>query len=53
MWQGHLDCYSDKLEDITKSPDDSDVGYFVEVDSKYPNVKKQNHQLSIFSSEET
>ena len=26
-----------KLEDILSTPDDSDIGYFVEVDSKYPN----------------
>ena len=29
------------LEDITNTPDDSDIGYFLEIDSKYPdNLKK-------------
>ena len=34
-----------KLEDILKTPDDSDIGYFIEVDLKYPdNIKqKTNH----------
>ena len=31
-----------KLEDILKSPDDSDLGYFIEVDLKYPdNIKEK------------
>ena len=29
-----------KLEDIFNTPDDSDIGYFIEVDLKYPiNIK--------------
>ena len=29
-----------KLQDILKTPDDSDIGYFIEVDLKYPdNIK--------------
>ena len=33
-----------KLEDILKTPDDSDIGYFIQVDLTYPeNIKeKQN-----------
>ena len=32
-----------KLEDILNTPNDSNVGYFVEVDLRYPdNIKKQN-----------
>ena len=34
MWKGHPDCYVDKLEDISKTPDDSDFGYSIEVDLK-------------------
>ena len=31
-----------KVEDIIKTPDDSDIGYFIEVDLKYPdNIKEK------------
>ena len=30
-----------KLEDIKNTPDDSDIGYFIEVDIKYPDNIKQ------------
>ena len=34
-----------KLEDILNTPDDSDIGFFVEVDIKYPDIikKKTKH----------
>ena len=33
-----------ELEDILKTPDDSDIGYFVECDLKYPdNIKEVTH----------
>ena len=32
----------DKLVDISNTGDDSDIGYFVEIDLKYPNkIKKK------------
>ena len=31
-----------KLEDILKTPDDSDIGYFMEVDLIYPEQKTKN-----------
>ena len=32
MWHGHLDLYMNKLREILNTPDDSDNGYFIEVD---------------------
>ncbi len=37
-----------ELEDILNTPDDSDIGYFIEVDLKYPDnikQKKKNFHL--------
>ena len=40
MWHGHPDLYMNWLEEILNTPDDSDIGYFVEVDLKYSdNIK--------------
>ena len=33
-----------KLEDILNTPDDNDIGYFVEVDSNYPDNIKEKKQ---------
>ena len=42
MWHGHPDLYINKLEKILYTPDGSDIGYFVEVDLKYPdNIKEK------------
>ena len=42
MWNGHPDLYMNKLEEILNTPDDSDIGYFIQVDLTYPdNIKKQ------------
>ena len=32
MWHGHPDLYLKKLEEILNTPDDSDIGKFIEVD---------------------
>ena len=32
MWHGHPDLYMNKSEEILNTPDDSGIGYFVEVD---------------------
>ena len=41
MWHGHSDLYMNKLEEILNTPDDSDIGFFIEVDLRYPdNIKK-------------
>ena len=36
MWHGNPDLYMRWLEKILNTPDDSDIGYFVEVDLRYP-----------------
>ena len=41
MWHGHPDLYMDKLEEILNTPDDNDIGYYIEVDLKYPDNKKE------------
>ena len=40
MWKVHPDCYVDKLKEILKTPDNSDIGYFVEVVLSYPDKIK-------------
>ena len=41
MWHGHPDLYMNKLQEILNTPDDSDIGYFIEVDLTYPNKIKE------------
>ena len=42
MWHGHPDLNMNKLKEILNTPDDSGIGYFVEVDLKYPvNIKEK------------
>ena len=42
MWHGHPDKYWNWLEETLNTPDDSDIGYFLEVDLKYPdNIKEK------------
>ena len=36
MWHGDPDLYMNWLEEILNTPDDSDIGYFVEADLRYP-----------------
>ena len=38
-----------KLEEILNTSDDSEVGYFVQVDLKYPDGIKQDQELPILS----
>ena len=35
MWHGYVDLYMKKLEEIFNTPDNSDIGYFDEVDLNY------------------
>ena len=42
MWHGHPDLYINWLEEILNTPDDGDIGYFLEVNLKYPdNIKEK------------
>ena len=49
IWHGHPDFFVHKLEDNLNTKGDNDIGYFVEVDSKYPDNIKQTTKIS-FSS---
>ena len=42
MWRGHPDLYMNWLEEILNISDDNEIGYFLEVDLKYPdNIKEK------------
>ena len=41
MWNGHPNLNRNKLEETLYTPDDSDIGYFVEVDLGCPNNIKE------------
>ena len=46
MWRGHPDLYMNWLEEILNTPDDSEIGYFLEVDLKYPdNIKEKTENF--------
>ena len=41
MWHGHRDHYMNKIHKILSIPDDSDIGYLVEVDLRNPDKVKE------------
>ena len=43
-WHGHPDLYTKKSETL-KTPDDSDIGYFVEDNLNYPDEKKKKQRF--------
>ena len=51
MWHGHPDKYWNWLEEILNTSDDSDIGYFLEVDLKYPDNIKQKTKYFPFCPE--
>ena len=51
MWYGHPDLYMIKLDEILNTPDDSDIGYFNEVDLKYPDNIKEETKNFTFAAE--
>ena len=51
MWHGDPGLYINKLEEILNTPDDRDIGYFFEVDLKYPDKIKEKTKTFPFSPE--
>ena len=51
MWHGHPDKYWRWLDEILNTPDDSEIGYFLEVDLKYPDNIKQKTKYFPFCPE--
>ena len=51
MWHGPPDLLMRKLEENLNTPDDKDIGYFIEVDLKYPINMKKKQEFSICSLE--
>ena len=49
MWHGHPDLYMNKLDEILKTPDDSDIVYFLEVDIRYTYNIKKSKEFSFLS----
>ena len=47
-WHGHPDLHMIKLEAILNTPDDSDIGYFVEVDFKIPDNIEEKQRIFHF-----
>ena len=50
-WKVHPDCYMEMLQDILNTPDESDIGYFVEVDLKYSDKIKEKTKKIPFCPE--
>ena len=48
MWHDHPGLYLNKLEEILITPDDSDIGYFNEVDLKNPHITKEKTNIFPF-----
>ena len=51
LWHGHPDLYMNKIEEILYTPDDNVVGYFIEVDLKYPDNIKEKTKVFPFAPE--
>ena len=50
-WHGHPDFHMNKLEELLNTPDDADIGYFIEVDLKYPVEIKEKTKMFPFAPE--
>ena len=51
IWHGHPDKYWKWLDENLNTPDDSEIGYFLEVDLKYPDNIKQKTKCFPFCPE--
>ena len=51
MWHGHPDLYVNKLDEILYTPDDSDIGYFVEIGLRYPDDIEEKTKSFPFAPE--
>ena len=51
MWHGHPDIYMNCLEEIIITPDDNEIGYFLEVDLNYPDNIKEKTKIFSFCPE--
>ena len=51
MWHGDPDKYWKWLDKILNTPDDSEIGYFLEVDLKYPDNIKEKTKYFLFCPE--
>ena len=51
IWHGHSNKYWNWLDKILNTPDDSEIGYFLEVDLKYPDNIKQKTKYFPFCPE--
>ena len=51
MWHGDPDKYWNWLDEILNTPDDADIGYFVEVDLKYLDDIKEKTKIFPFCPE--
>ena len=51
MWHGHPDKSWNWLDEILNTPDDNEIGYFLEVDLKYPDDIKQKTKYFPFCPE--
>ena len=48
MWHGHSDLHMDWLEGILNTPDDSDIGFFFEVEYTYQDNIKEKTKIFPF-----
>ena len=51
MWHGHLDHYMNWLEEVLNTPDDNEIGHFLEVDLNYPDDIKEKTKHFAFCPE--
>ena len=51
MWHGHPDKHWRWSDIILNTPDDADIGYFLEIDLKYPDDMKQKTKYFPFCPE--